>query len=193
MTSMNRKTTLPMKTMKHTTYALLLLFTGLSGAHAETDLAITPRAAPPKSNTEVFFEVSKGEALINGEVIREFAIGKNRVTVAYKNTTEKRLSPKYTIRIYNRYGLLLGSDDVSSGLLGGSPHLEPGDIGGDQLHVEWTDLNAIFNHSSMGDLPDDFQHARWLSIADSNSKVEHDGADQPAAVPESKPEGNEKD
>jgi hypothetical protein len=112
--------------------------------------------------------------------------------VSYKNTTEEKLFPEYTIRIYNRYGVLLGSDEVSSGFFGGSPHLEPGDIGGDQLHVEWTDLKAIFNHSTIRDLPDDFHHVRWLSIADSNSKVEQDGADQPATAPESKPEGNEK-
>ena len=86
--------------------------TSLSEPQAETKLVMTPLAAPPKSDVEVFFEVSKGEARIGGEVIREFAISKNRVTVAYKNTTDEKLSPKYTVRIYNRYGVLLGSDEV---------------------------------------------------------------------------------
>jgi hypothetical protein len=79
---LNRKTTLSTKNMKHKIYALLLFVTGLSATHAEMSLVMTPLTVPPKSDTEVFFEVSKGEALIDGEVIREFAVGKSRVTVA---------------------------------------------------------------------------------------------------------------
>jgi hypothetical protein len=141
-------------------------------AYAEEKLALLPLADPPVSDTEAFFSVTKDGAQVNGEVIREFAISGDRVTVAYKNATDEALSPKYTIKIYNRYGIMIGSDEVSAGLLGGSPRLEPGDVGGDKLHVEWVDLDSIFKHSSAGTLPEDFKRAKWLSISASNSKVE---------------------
>lgn len=141
-------------------------------AYAEEKIALQPLADPPVSDTEAFFPVTKDGVQVNGEVIREFAISGDRVTVAYKNATEDALSPKYTIKIYNRYGIMIGSDEVSVGLLGGSPRLEPGDVGGEKLHIEWVELDSIFKHSTAGALPEDFRSAKWLSISASNSKVE---------------------
>ena len=177
--------------MKHQFYYILLTAACSLMVYAEGELTLTPLPGFPESKTEVFFSVKKGETQVNGEVIREFAISKDRVTVAYKNTTAKTLSPKYTIRIYNRYGIMIGSGEVSTGLFGSTPRLEPGDIGGDKLLVEWLESDSIFKHSTISQLPKDFDQATWISIADSNSKVAS-SVIHPASASESKLEDDKK-
>lgn len=162
---------------------LLLLIVPFSGS-AQDRLVIQPLSGAPDSDAEIFFAVTEEGVQVGGDVIQEFAISGDRVTVGYKNRTEKSIFPEYRIRIYNRYGILIGHDQVESGLFGGSPKLEPGDVGGDRLHFEWVDLGEIFKHAAVGDLPDDFGMPRWLSISDSNSEVATGGADHPAAAPE---------
>jgi len=150
-----------------------------AGAVAAAELALAPRESPPSSEEEVFFEVVEGAVRVEGEVIREFAIRGERVTVAYKNTSREAVSPKYVLRVYNRYGIMLGFEEVSVGLLGGSPRLEPGDVGGDRIDVEWLDLEALLRHTTIRELPADFEQAKWISLAESNSEV-GEGVDEAA-------------
>ena len=76
------------------------------------------------------------------------------ITVSHRNESNEELFPEYTVRVYNRYGFLLGSDQVGTGLFGGSPKLEPGDIGGEKLNLDLVDIKDVVRHARL-ELPDD--------------------------------------
>jgi hypothetical protein len=157
--------------MNYTTPLHLIFFllsAGILVAERSTSFPLQALKETPASEVETFFPVKNGEAKINGVLIREFGIKEQRVTVAYKNTTEKTIVPKYTIKIYNQYGILLGSDEIRSGILSGNPRLEPGDFGGDKLNIEWIDLQSVFQHSLLSNLPADFSQPAWISLSETN-------------------------
>lgn len=122
----------------------------------------------PESEGEEFFAVKDGEAVISGEVIKLVVVKPEHLTASYKNDGEEKVLPKYTVRIYTRYGFLLGSKKVGASLFGGSTTLEPGDVGGEKINLELIDLVAIFQHTRL-ELPDDFLKAAWVSFSDSNT------------------------
>ena len=124
----------------------------------------------PQSDTESFFKINHDGVIVNNEVIQEFAINKEYVTVTYKNKTSKEILPEYTLKLYNGYGFLLATKKVSSGLLGGSPLLKPNDIGGDKIYTKRIDLNHLFQFTNFK-LPEDFNQIKWLSISESNFKT----------------------
>ena len=129
-----------------------------------------PLASAPSSDDELFFKVSDGEAKIDGEVIKLIVVKPKHLSVSYKNDSQKELFPKYTVSTYNRYGYLLGKDTVGTTFFGGSPQLEPGDVGGEKINLDLVDLANIFKYTGL-ELPDDFYAVAWVSIADSNSRL----------------------
>ncbi|MBT8044484.1 MAG: hypothetical protein KJO79_05985 [Verrucomicrobiae bacterium] len=142
----------------------------LSPAAAAENVLFKPLSGAPKSAEEEFFKVTDGEAKITGHVIKQFVIKPEYLTVTYKNDGKKSLFPKYTVKVFNRYGYLLASDKVGVSIIGGSPKLEPGDVGGDKIRLELIDLQGVFAHTQLK-LPDDFFTAAWLSISANNTKL----------------------
>ncbi|MCH7228155.1 hypothetical protein [Haloferula sp. A504] len=134
------------------------------------EFPLEPLTEAPAASDEAFFKVKDGEATIGGEVIKLFVVKPEHLTVSYRNETDKGLFPKYVVRLYNRYGILLSSEKIGVSLFGGSTKLEPGDVGGEKIHLDLIDLEEIFQHA-VRDLPDDFDDAAWLSLSDSNSKL----------------------
>ena len=131
-------------------FQILLLTLSSSFLHADQEkfpIQLLPKA--PESEEETFYLVKDREVQVNGSVIRVIGIKGERVTVSYKNTTTKTLIPQYTIKFYNGYGILLGSDEIRAGILSGNPRLQPGDFGGDKLHIDWLDIPSIFQHSDL--------------------------------------------
>lgn len=139
------------------------------------DFPLKPLTEAPASSNETFFKIEQGEAAIDGEVIQLFVVKPEHLTVSYRNGTEKGLFPTYAVRLYNRYGILISSEEVGVSLFGGNPKLEPGDVGGDKIRLDLVDLEGIFRHAGV-DLPEDFDTAAWLSLSDSNSKLKMAGA-----------------
>ena len=96
---------------------------------AAAGFAITALAGPPLKSVEALalsdgersYAVAEGEANVNDELIKRFTIGREKVTVSYRNKRQKATAPQYTIRLYSAYGLLLGEDTVRSGMFGGAP------------------------------------------------------------------------
>ncbi len=107
----------------------------------------------------------------NSLSIKLFVVKPEYLTVSYKNDSKESLFPKYTVRIYNRYGYLLGSEKVGVSIIGGSPKLEIGDVGGDKVHLDLVDIASVFRHTTL-DLPADFLDVAWVSLADANTKLE---------------------
>lgn len=172
--------------MKHIASSIAIFLTVLWSHRALADNPLFhPLPSAPQSNEEVFFKVEDGEAKIEGEVIKLIVVKPEHLSVGYKNDSDKKLYPKYTVKIYNRYGHLLGGADVSVSMFGGSSILEPGDVGGEKVRLKLVDIVGIFKHTGLR-LPDDFDHAAWVALSGSNTKL----ADQAVAAPESKPEGN---
>ena len=141
----------------------LFLFSAINLQCLIAEEIITPLVEAPTSKKDKFYPVTKREVAVNDPLIRELVIAKNHVTVSYKNTTQRSISPKYTLKIYNRYGFLIASKKVSSSLFGGSPRLEPGDVGGDKISIEWIDMETVFKFTNIT-LPKDFLQPCWISL-----------------------------
>jgi len=162
--------------MKHAISKITLIL-ALSFSHIAWagDSVFEPLSGIPKSADEEFFKVASGEAKIEGHIIKLFVIKPKYLTASYKNDSNKSLFPKYTVRVYNRYGYLLGSDKVGVSLLGGSSKLEVGDVGGEKVRLDLIDIVNVFKHTKL-DLPADFFDAVWVSLAASNTKLAEQGS-----------------
>lgn len=179
-----------MKIFIYTTTLILALALNPSSWADESDFK--PLSETPKSADEEFFKVVNGEAKVEGHVIKLLVVKPEYLTASYKNDSNDSLFPKYTVRIYNRYGYLLGSDKVGVSIIGGSPKLEIGDVGGDKIHLDLVDVASVFKHTKL-DLPADFFDVAWVSLAETNTQLaEQASAGQPATNPESKSEGKDK-
>lgn len=162
--------------MKHITLIItfsLALFA--SGRIRAEDSIFAPLVNFPDSKEEQFFKVVKGEVQVEGEVVKLIVVKSEHLTVSYKNDSPKDLYPRYTVKIYNQYGYLLGSEIVGASLFGGGSRLEPGDVGGEKIHLDLIDIKGILKHTNLK-LPDDFLNAGWLSLSKSNTKLTKEGA-----------------
>jgi hypothetical protein len=149
--------------------ALVLAAALISNVRADESV-FKPLAEAPKAEGEEFFKVTEGEAKVDGHVIKLFVIKPEYLTASYKNESKKALFPKFTVRTYNRYGYLLGSDKVGESLFGGSPQLEAGDVGGEKITLDIVDIAGVFKHTLLK-LPSDFFDVAWVSLADANTKL----------------------
>ena len=140
---------------------------------ADAKLKIEPVKTIITKGNERLYRIKDGTASINDLVIIEFSV-RDDVSVAYKNKTGDDIGPKYTVRIYNRYGFLLTEEEEEPSAFGGS-YLDPGELGGDTLHVDWIPLTKIFSQTRY-QLPADFDKPWWLMPANNNTL--------PAAKPE---------
>ncbi len=133
---------------------------------------MTPLDTLPTAEGEASYVVEDGEATVNDDLIKRISVGREKVTATYRNRTDKRKMAKYTIELYNAYGLLLGEGDVGHvAVFGAAGSIEPGDVGTERVRVEWFPLDRLFKKSAVP-LPEDWRVVKWVVIKDTNTRLE---------------------
>ena len=112
---------------------------------------------------EFLYEVKDGEAVVNDMLISRFLVGTN-VSVAYRNTTEESLGPRYSIRLYNTYGLLIAEEKVKY------DDLEPGDVGAQNILFTKYPLSSILEQSQVSS-GEKTNEIKWIMVYETNTKV----------------------
>ena len=122
---------------------------------------------------ETAYVVEDGEVTINDDLIRRIAVGRERVTATYRNRTDAKKRARYTIELYNEFGLLLGDGSAGTAIFGGAGYIDPGDVGTERLRIEWLPLDRIFMKSTVT-LPDEWKTVKWVVIKDTNTRSDTD-------------------
>jgi hypothetical protein len=162
----------------------------------EEPFMLTRLKSPPDSLTETFYQITtSGMVNIGGELIQKISIqtenGKSHgyIDVFYKNITSETVSPKYTIRLYNPYGILMGGAQVPLNEKTPETKLRPRAEETTSLMPRITKLDSLFRHTNFKAYPSDFFSISWLSISDSNDKkVEQANTKPTATQPDTKSE-----
>ena len=145
----------------------------ISGFALSCTVAAQERMVPldslPLTKGEASYVVEDGEATVDDDLIKRIGVGRKKVTASYRNRTDERKRAKYTIELYNEYGLLLGEDDAGGAIFGGAGSIEPGDVGTERLHIEWFPLDRLFEKSAI-QLPENWQVVKWVVIKDTNTR-----------------------
>jgi hypothetical protein len=55
------------------------------------------------------FRVKDGEATVNGSQIKRVEVGKEKVVITYFNKTKEPIQPDYSFRVFDAYGIQLGT------------------------------------------------------------------------------------
>jgi len=151
-----------------------ILLSGITQIHADDTKAQASKlelsTANPQTNDGTLYEVKDNEILINDKLITLIAFGKN-ISAAYRNKTDKRIKPKYTIKIYNPYGMLIGKKEVGKGmsLFGSSTYMEPGEVSSEKIHLDDFPLKEILENSKVK-VPEDILTKKWVVISNTNTK-----------------------
>ncbi|MGJ8673330.1 hypothetical protein [Rubritalea sp.] len=134
---------------------LLLALAPFAGLQANDEIDLS-KQKPEIRDGEYLYEIKEGEAFVNDELITLFAIGKEDVSVAYRNKTEKKKKPSYTIEIYNAYGLMIASKEVgkSVALLGPSTYMEPNAVSAEKIYLDKFPLLEILGNTNI-QIPED--------------------------------------
>jgi len=116
----------------------------------------------------VVFNVIKGEATVQGNLIDRVLIGKN-VTVTYRNKTSESIRPSYVIRFYNHYGVMIGKKKVGSFSLT-DLMVGPEEVASESIAFEKYNVTEILEHSDVR-IKEDFDAIKWVVLSDSNSDL----------------------
>lgn len=143
-----------------------LLFIGIVLAANKNDTRTIMKGLDslPLDRGEQSFLVEDGEVAINGNLIKRVAIGRDKITISYRNKGQKAKQPQYTIRLYNRYGFLLAEKTFPKMLFGGV-YVKPGDVATEDWRVRWMPLDRIIKKTG-NVLPKDWRTAAWVVISD---------------------------
>jgi len=126
---------------------------------------------PEVTEGAYLYEIVDGEVLVNDKLITLFAVSKDGLSVSYRNKTDEEMRPKYTIHVYNRYGLLIGTKTLGSSMVmfGSNTLMEPGEVSAEKIHMDEFPLNEILKQSQIGS-PEDIMEMKWIVLSDTNSK-----------------------
>lgn len=165
---------------------LAISIAGAVPAGGEERLVLMPLKTPPNAITEQFYPVEKGGRVdIGGEVIQRMRLkteeGKSHafLGVIYENKSPQAVSPKFTVRFYNAYGILMGGVRVPEDAENPPTGILPGAAGATALTPRITRLESMFRHSTLKDYPQGFFSIRWVSISDANTKLGKDMEPRP--------------
>lgn len=166
---------------------LILFAMVILPATGDETLTFSRLKSPPESLTETFFQIpTTGTIRIGGEIIERINMhtetGKSHagLVIIYKNTTPEAVSPKYVIRFYNAYGILMGGVRVPADEKTPEAKISSG-VEGIKVHEpRITSLDSLFRNTNMTAYPADFFSVSWLSISDSNDKKIEQTAAKPA-------------
>lgn len=138
---------------------------------AETPASTLSKQTPSVTENEYLYEIKDNEIMVNDKLITLFAFSKNGISVSYRNKTDKKKKPKYTFKVYNTYGMLIGSKELGGSSLsfGNSTYMEPGEISSEKIHLKPFPLDEILKYASI-EIPSDLLDMKWVVISDSNTK-----------------------
>ena len=149
---------------------LLLAVFSFCTARGEVKLELREQA-PAVGEEEYLYEIKENEVLVNDKLIMLFAISKDGISASYRNKTEEKTKPKYTVSVYNAYGLLIGKKTLgdSISLFGASTYMEPGEVGAEKIHLDAYPLSDILKNSNVR-IPGNIMEMRWIVLSDTNTK-----------------------
>jgi hypothetical protein len=148
--------------------AAAILGSTLTGSAAD-DASLQSLEILSVDQGENAYVVEDGEATVNDDLIRRIAVGRERVTATYRNRTDEKKRARYTIELYNEFGLLLGAGSAGKAIFGGAGYIDPGDVGSERLHIQWLPLDRIFMKSTVT-LPEAWKTVKWVVIKDTNTR-----------------------
>ena len=126
---------------------------------------------PSVGSEKHLYEIKNNEVLVNDQLITLFAISKDGISASYRNKTEERTKPRYTIEVYNAYGLLVGKDRLGDSIsfFGGSTYMDPGEVSAEKIHLEEYPLAEILTHSNI-EIPEDLMEMKWIVLSETNTR-----------------------
>ena len=156
--------------LRYITIFAISIMGGFSTVVAGETLQLTEQT-PRVGKAAYLYEIKDNEVLVNDQLITLFAISKDGISASYRNKTDAKMKPKYSIAVYNAYGLLLGEDEVGRGmsLLGSNTYMEPGEVSAEKIHLDEYPLNEILKNSSIA-IPDDLMEMKWIVLFNTNTK-----------------------
>jgi len=158
--------------MKHIFNAIIVLTfaaTFASTAYADEKVLLQVRQ-PAVSENEYLYEIKNGEVLVNDQLITLIAFTPRSVSASYRNRTDKRTRPIYTIEVYNPYGMLVGSRTLGQSMgIGSSTFMEPGAVSSERINLREFPLDEILKNTNL-DLPDDLLEMKWVVISQTNTR-----------------------
>jgi len=168
--------------MKHTLVIITILTVLVSAGSSYGGEAVQLQAKQPAvSDTEYLYEIKDGEVLVNDELITLIAFTPKSISASYRNKTEEKEKPKYTIDVYNPYGILVGTKTLGEGVsFGNSTYMEPGAVSSEKIHLKEYPLEKILKNTNLK-LPDDLQKMKWVVISETNTREKIEQAE--SAVP----------
>jgi hypothetical protein len=127
---------------------------------------------PTPTENEYLYEIKDSEVLVNDKLITLFAFSQGGISASYRNKTYEKKSPKYTFKVYNSYGMLMGSKklgDEGISVFGRSASMEPGAVDSEKIYLKPFPLDEILKHANV-EIPPDFLEMKWVVISETNSK-----------------------
>ena len=158
--------------MKRTFIAIitLVILSSVSSSYAEEKTQLSQQT-PSTSENEYLYEIKDNEIMVNDKLITLFAFSKDGVSASYRNKTDKKKKPKYTFKVYNTYGILIGSKELggSSFGFGSSTYMEPGAVSSEKIHLKPFPLDEILKHANV-EIPSDLLEMKWVVISNTNTR-----------------------
>ncbi len=161
--------------MKHLFITITILATALTftlDTYANEGVQL-PRRKPSVSANEYLYEIKDNQVLVNDQLITLFAFTPKGISASYRNKTEEGKKPQYALKVYNSYGMLVGTKKLGESLVmisfGSSTYMEPGAVSSERIYLTEYPLTTILEHTNLV-LPDDLLEMKWVVISDTNTK-----------------------
>lgn len=138
--------------------------------HAQEKATLSAQK-PSVSESEYLYEIEDNEILVNDNLITLFAFSKDGISASYRNKTDEKKKPKYTFRVYNAYGMLIGEKELGGSSLGfgNSTYMEPGAVASEKIYLKRYPLDEILKHTNI-DTPPDLLDMKWVVLSETNTK-----------------------
>ena len=136
----NRRVFIPLISLL---FGLILL--GMGHKHSVQLKPLELETIHKKTDSQIF-KFNKNEVVIDGSYIKSLSYGGGKCVLVYLNKTTRIIKPKFTINIYNKYGLKLArcSDTwIFDSIIPGQNRVD--ELTADQV----TDYNEVFKFSDI--------------------------------------------
>ena len=118
---------------------------------------------------EYLYEIKNNEIIVNDNLITLFAFSKDGISASYRNKTDKKKKPRYTFKVYNSYGMLIGVIKLGDNMFGSTTYMAPGAVSSEKIYLTPFPLKEILMHSKVV-VPTDILEMKWVVISETNSK-----------------------
>jgi hypothetical protein len=144
--------------------AMKILIVSLTAAlslacYADEFKPVDMMARVPAAKGLAVFKISDDEVVVNGSLLKRIEMGEKTMVLNYKSKLGKSVFPKFSIRIYNGYGMLLDTTRVSWTF----SSVEPGAVKQENVSFSPTNLPSALSFSTVG-LPKDWDRPVFLIV-----------------------------